>query len=65
MENSVLILVVALQVFFLGFYAGKLKDYLDRGRFNKNYDSMMYKIKILERDNRNLRNKLLVKERTS
>ncbi|WP_024620409.1 hypothetical protein [Metaclostridioides mangenotii] len=64
MENSVLVLIVSLEVFVLGFYAGKLKDYIDRERFNKNYDNMTYKIKILERDNQHLKNKLLLKDRT-
>jgi len=40
MENSVLVLIVSLEVFVLGFYAGKLKDYIDRERFNKNYDEL-------------------------
>ncbi len=64
MEYSVLVLIVSLEVFVLGFYVGKLKDYIDRDRFNKNYDNMTYKIKILERDNQHLKNKLLLKDRT-
>lgn len=64
MENSVLLLIVSLEVFFLGFFAGKWKDYMERNKFNKNYDNMIYKIKILERDNKYLKNKLLLKDRT-